>query len=135
MNSNGICLAQRNYTPTRVDPILFSGLINAIQTFSKKVTNTQIESFQTADQKIIYDISEIILAINVEIDDDEEEIRRKMTEVKEKFILKYGKEIQQMSAEVLNTDIFAEFEKDFDLILYNDWNFEYDRKIQKKKEK
>jgi len=112
LNTNGICLAQRNYTPDSVDPILFSGLINAIQTFSKKVTNTAIESFQTADQKILYDISDIILAINVEIEDDDAEIRRKMTEVKEKFLSKYGKQIQQMSIQMLNTDIFAEFEKD-----------------------
>ncbi len=58
-----------------------------------------------------------------------------MKEVKEKFLNKYGKEIKQMSIEMLNTDIFAEFEKDFDLILYNDWNFESDRKIQKGREK
>ena len=115
--------------------LLIPWLINAIQTFSKTVTNTQIESFKTADQKILYDISDIILAINVEIEDDEEEIRRKMTEVKEKFLKKYGKELQKLEIHMLNTDIFAEFEKDFDLILYNDWNFEYDRKIQKKKEK
>ncbi|MHA1785362.1 MAG: hypothetical protein ACTSVY_09890 [Candidatus Helarchaeota archaeon] len=133
MNEDGICLAQRNYTNKEIDPSLFSGLISAIQLFSKSVTEREIESFQMKDQKILYDISEIILAINVDSVDDEREIRRKIKEVKAKFLDKYRDELKKMSVEMINTDIFEEFEKDFDLILYNDWNFEYDRKIRHKK--
>ncbi|NHI91510.1 MAG: hypothetical protein EAX96_03335 [Candidatus Lokiarchaeota archaeon] len=133
LNQDGICLAQRNYTHKEIDPALFSGLISAIQLFSKSVTEREIESFQMKDQKVLYDVSDIVLAINFDVEDNEVEIKRKMKEVKEKFTNKYDHEIKNMSIDAINTDIFEEFEKDFDLILYNDWNFEYDRKIRGKK--
>ena len=135
LNDDGICLAQRNYTHKEIDPELFSGLISAIQLFSKSVTERMIESFQMKDQKVLYDVSDIVLAVNFDMEDDETEIRRKMQEVKTKFLNKYKTEINNMSIDAINTDIFEEFEKDFDLILYNDWNFEYDRKIRRKKTK
>ena len=136
LNEDGICLAQRNYTHKKIDPELFSGLISAIQLFSKSVTERVIESFQMKDQKVLYDVSDVlVLAINFDVEDNETEIRRKMKEVKTKFIGKYKSEIKNMSIDVINTDIFEEFQKDFDLILYNEWNFEYDRKMRQKKPK
>ena len=100
------------------------------------MTERVIESFQMKDQKVIYDVSDLlVLAINFDVEDDESEIRRKMKEVKTKFVDKYQTEISKMSIDVINTDIFEEFQKDFDLILYNEWNFEYDRKIRGKKPK
>ena len=130
LNKNGICLAQRNYTEKAIDKVLFGGFLSAIEKFAQTISENDIDSFQMGDQKILYEIGpQLILAISVDSMDEEQEIRRKMTEVRTKFLERYKEKIE----EFVDTAIFDTFEKEFDLILYVDWNFEYDRKIRKGK--
>ncbi|MHA1145291.1 MAG: hypothetical protein ACTSRW_11180 [Candidatus Helarchaeota archaeon] len=128
LNKSGICLAQRNYTDKEIDKVLFGGFLSAIEKFAETISAKSIDSFTMGDTKILYEIGpQIILAISVDVSDNDTEIRRKMKEVREKFLERYQDKIDRF----VDTQLFDAFEKEFDLILYVDWNFEYDRKIRK----
>jgi hypothetical protein len=71
----------------------------------------------------------LIVAIAVDKDDNEEEIRRKLGELQTEFDLKYGDLLETWDG---NLSCFDSFTKELDRILMLDWNFDYDREIKSK---
>lgn len=127
LNKNGICLIDRSYSNIEIDKTLFGGFITAIETFSEKLVDRQVDSMIMGDLKILYIIGRIVVAIAVDIGDDEREIRRKVTLLQAAFIDQYKKDLDSTKV-----DIFQDFKRVIDKILYLDWNFEYDVKIRKR---
>ncbi len=126
LNRHGICLLDRNYSRIEVDKNLFGGFVTAIESFSEKLTSRSIDSIVMGDLKILYIIGEkIVVAITIDVEDDEKEIRRKVDELQAAFLKMFEKNLD--STEV---DIFKDFEKIIDKIMYLDWNFEYDQRMK-----
>lgn len=128
LNTNGICLLDRNYSNTDVDRNLVAGFVSAIESFSKKLTQRDVDSIVMGDIRILYIVGEkIIVAIAIDSEDDEEEIRRKVEALQRTFVKMYENKIH-----LTEVDVFKDFSKIIDMVLYLDWNFEYDRKLQEK---
>ncbi|NVM02178.1 MAG: hypothetical protein HWN67_07570 [Candidatus Helarchaeota archaeon] len=125
LNTNGICLLDRNYSSIDVDKNLVAGFVSAIESFSKKLTQRHVDSIVMGDIRILYIVGEkIIVAIAIDSEDDEEEIRRKVEALQRTFVKMYENKIH-----LTEVDVFKDFRKIIDMVLYLDWNFEYDRKI------
>lgn len=125
LNTAGICLLDRNYSSIDVDKNLVAGFVSAIESFSKKLTQRHVDSIVMGDLRILYIVGEkIIVAIAIDSEDDEGEIRRKVEALQRTFVKMYENKIH-----LTEVDVFKDFTKIIDMILYLDWNFEYDRKI------
>ncbi|MHA1378241.1 MAG: hypothetical protein ACTSRG_07650 [Candidatus Helarchaeota archaeon] len=128
LNRHGICLLDRNYSNIEVDKNLFGGFVTAIESFSERLTNRPVDSIVMGDLKILYVMSEkIVVAIAVDAEDDEKEIRRKVKDLQSAFVNVFQKQLDST-----DVDDFKDFSKIIDKILYLDWNFEYDQKIKHK---
>ncbi|MFX1449248.1 MAG: hypothetical protein ACFFCM_00315 [Promethearchaeota archaeon] len=128
LNTDGICLIDRNYSSINVDKTLFAGFVSAIESFSKKLTQRHIDSIVMGDLKILYIVGEkIVVAIAIDSEDNEKEIRRKVEALQRSFVKMYEKKI-----DLTEVDVFKDFTKIIDMILYLDWNYEYDRKLKRK---
>ena len=128
LNRNGICLIDRIYSKMEVDKNLFGGFLTAIESFSKQLVDKHVDSIVMGNMKILYNLSgKVVIAIAIDVDDDEKEIRRKVNSLLYAFLEKYETHLDST-----NVDIFEDFQKEMDKILYLDWNFEYDRKIRQK---
>lgn len=128
LNRHGICLLDRRYSNIEVDKNLFGGFVTAIESFSERLTSRPVDSIVMGDLKILYIVGEkIVVAIAIDADDDEKEIRRKVKELQETFIGMYQKILDSTKV-----DLFKDFSKIIDKILYLDWNFDYDKKIKQK---
>ncbi len=126
LNIDGICLLDRNYSSIHVDKTLFAGFVSAIESFSKKLTQRHIDSIVMGDIKILYFVGdEIVVAIAIDTEDDEVEIRRKVKALQRTFVKMYENKIH-----LTEIDVFKDFTKIIDMVLYLDWNYEYDRKIR-----
>ncbi|MHA1298320.1 MAG: hypothetical protein ACTSO9_02635 [Candidatus Helarchaeota archaeon] len=129
LNRNGICLLDRSYSRIEVDRNLFGGFVSAIESFSERLTNRPVDSIVMGDLKILYILGEkIVVAIAIDVEDDEKEIRRKVAELQNAFVKSYDKDLESTKV-----DLFKDFSKIIDKILYLDWNFEYDRRITRRK--
>jgi hypothetical protein len=83
-----------------------------------------------SDMTIHYTMEgEVVVAVAVDRDDNEEEIRRKLHELVSEFQLKFGETLVDWDG---NLNYFDPFTKDLDRILMLDWNFEYDLEIKSK---
>ena len=127
LNRDGICLIDRNYSNMDIDKTLFGGFVTAIESFSERLTSRPVDSIVMGDLKILYVLGEkIVVAIAIDLEDNEKEIRRKVDELKSAFLKIYDIDLFETKV-----DIFKDFTKIIDKVLYLDWNFEYDRKITK----
>ena len=125
LNTDGICLLDRNYSSIDVDTNLVEGFVSAIESFSKKLTQRHEDSIVMGDLRILYIVGEkIIVAIAIDSEDDEKEIRRKVEALQRTFVKMFENKIH-----LTEVDVFKDFTKIIDMVLYLDWNFEYDRKI------
>jgi len=132
INKAGICLLDRNYSGFEVNKQLFSGFITALSYFAAQF-NRRLDSIGMGDTTIHYLIEDnVITAVAVDKDDNEEEIRRKLGELQADFKLKYGDLLKCWDGDL---NCFNPFIKDLDRILMLDWNFDYDIQIKSKKVK
>ena len=130
INRAGICLVDRDYTGLEVDKQLFTGFLAAL-TYLADQFHRKLDSLNMGgNMTIYYDLDKkLIIAMAVERDDNEQEIQRKIQELKEVFYLKYSNILEDWDG---NISIFDPFVKDLDRILMLDWNYEYDRRIKSK---
>jgi hypothetical protein len=127
INRSGICLLDRNYTGFEVNKQLFTGFLTALCALASQF-NKRLDSLSMGDSIIYYDIEEnLVVALATDRDDNEQEIRRKILDIREEFKLKFGKILDNWDG---NISIFDIFLKDIDRILMLDWNFDYDRQIK-----
>ena len=83
------------------------------------------------DMMIHYLIEDnLIVAVAVDKDDNEEEIRRKLGELQTEFKLNYSDLLEKWDGNLAYFDLFT---KDLDRILMLDWNYDYDTQIKSKK--
>lgn len=129
INRAGICLLDRDYTGLEVNKQLFSGFLTALNYLASQF-HRSLDSLSMGDLTIYYELEgELIIALAVDHDDNDEEIRRKMREIREEFKLRYGKILDDWNGNLI---IFDPFHKEIDRILMLDWNFEYDIRIKSK---
>ncbi|NVM54681.1 MAG: hypothetical protein HWN66_13335 [Candidatus Helarchaeota archaeon] len=129
INRAGVCILDRNYTGFRVNRQLFSGFLTALNNFALQL-NQNLDSLSMGEITIYYELDgNLIVAIAVDRDDNDQEIRRKIRAIREEFQLKYGNILEDWDG---NLNYFDSFVKDFDRILMLDWNFDYDLRIKSK---
>ncbi len=128
INRAGICLLDRNYTGLEVNKQLFTGFLTALSYLANQF-NRKLDSLNMGgDMTIYYELEDnLIIAMAVDRDDDEKEIRRKIQNIKDEFKLKYASYLENWDG---NIGLFDPFLKDIDRILMLDWNFEYNMKIK-----
>ncbi|MHA1652150.1 MAG: hypothetical protein ACTSYB_18365 [Candidatus Helarchaeota archaeon] len=128
INRAGICLLDRNYTGLEINKQLFTGFLTALSYLANQF-NRKLDSLNMGgDMTIYYELEDnLIIAIAVDRDDDEKEIRRKIQNIKDEFKLKYASYLENWDG---NIGLFDPFLKDIDRILMLDWNFEYNMKIK-----
>jgi len=127
INRAGICLLDRNYTGFAVNKQLFTGFLTALSALASQF-NKRLDSLSMGDSVIYYDLDEtLVVALATDRDDNEQEIHRKIKEIKEEFKLKFGNILEDWDGNISLFDIFL---KDIDRILMLDWNFDYDRRIK-----
>ncbi|MDD1778923.1 MAG: hypothetical protein LUQ65_12230 [Candidatus Helarchaeota archaeon] len=129
INRAGICLLDRNYSGLEINKQLFSGFITAISSLASQFNRT-LDSISMSDMTIHYTMeNEAVIAVAVDRDDNEEEIRRKLHDLLSEFNSKFGEMLVDWDG---NLSYFDSFTKDLDRILMLDWNFEYDLEIKTK---
>lgn len=83
-----------------------------------------------SDMTIYYTMeAELVIAVAVDRDDNEDEIRRKLHDLSSEFKSKFGDILMDWDG---NLGYFDPFTKDLDRILMLDWNFDYDLEIKTK---
>jgi hypothetical protein len=130
INRAGICLLDRNYTGFGVNKQLFTGFLTALSYLAKQF-NKKLDSLNMGgDMTIYYELEgDLIIAIAVDLDDNDQEIKRKINEIKNEFNRNYGNSLKDWDG---NISFFDPFLKDLDRILMLDWNFDYDMRIKSK---
>jgi hypothetical protein len=129
INRAGICLLDRNYSGLEINKQLFSGFITAISSLASQFNRT-LDSISMSDMTIHYTMEgELVIAVAVDHDDNEEEIRRKLHDLISEFKSKFGEILADWDG---NLSYFDPFTKDLDRILMLDWNFDYDLEIKTK---
>ncbi|NVM28244.1 MAG: hypothetical protein HWN65_05340 [Candidatus Helarchaeota archaeon] len=127
INRGGICIQDRDYTGLGVNRQLFSGFLTALNSLALQL-HRSLDSLSMGDLTVYYELEDqLIIAVAVDRDDNDKEIRRKMTEIREDFKLKFGNVLDDWDG---NLVIFDSFLKDLDRILMLDWNFEYNIRIK-----
>ena len=127
INRSGICVLDRNYTGFRVNKQLFAGFLTALSSFATQL-NKKLDLLTMGDVSIYYELEgNLIIAMAVDTDDYNQEMRRKIKEIREEFALKYGVILDDWDG---NLAYFDPFLKDLDRILMLDWNFDYNVKIK-----
>ncbi len=128
INRAGICLLDRDYTGFEVNKQLFTGFLTALSYLANQF-NRRLDSLNMGgDMTIYYELQEqLIIAMAVDRDDNEAEIRRKLRDIEEEFKLKFGDALDEWDG---NLSYFDPFIKDLDRILMLDWNFEYNSRIK-----
>ncbi len=132
INRAGICILDRDYTEFEVNKQLFTGFLTALSYLADQF-NRKLDVISMGDMAIYYDLEEnLIIALAVDRDDNEEEVRRKILEIREEFFLKFSNILVDWDG---NLACFDPFSKELDRILMLDWNFEYDSRIKSKEMK
>ncbi|MHA1131248.1 MAG: hypothetical protein ACTSQQ_10635, partial [Candidatus Helarchaeota archaeon] len=130
INRAGICLLDRDYTGFEVNRQLFTGFLTALSYLANQF-NRKLDSLNMGgNMTIYYELeNQLIIAMAVDRDDNEQEIRRKLREIQEQFKIRFGNVLDNWDG---NLEFFDPFIKDVDRILMLDWNFEYDSSIKYK---
>ena len=119
----------RNYSGFEINKQLFSGFITAISSLASQFNRT-LDSITMSDMTIHYTMeAELVIAVAVDRDDNEEEIRRKLHDLISEFKLKFREVLTDWDG---NLSYFDPFTKDLDRILMLDWNYDYDLQIKSK---
>ncbi len=119
----------RNYSGFEINKQLFSGFITAISSLAAQFNRT-LDSISMSDMTIHYTMEEdLVIAVAVDWDDNEEEIRRKLHDLLTEFKLKFREVLSDWDG---NLSYFDHFTKDLDRILMLDWNYDYDLQIKSK---
>lgn len=127
INRGGICILDRDYTGLGVNRQLFSGFLTALNSLASQL-HRSLDSLSMGDLAVYYELEDqLIIAVAVDRDDNDQEIRRKMKEIRDEFKLKFGNVLDDWDGNLVIFDLFL---KDLDRILMLDWNFDYDMKIK-----
>ncbi|MFX1236712.1 MAG: ADP-ribosylation factor-like protein [Promethearchaeota archaeon] len=117
LTKDGKSLLFRNYGDSDVDRDLLAGFLSAFSGFMKEISQSDIKSTSTEDNKYFYTIIEnIIIVVCADLDDDESQINPKIVSIKAKFIEKYQKYIEEGKWKG-DRSIFYGFNKELDSII------------------
>ncbi|MHA1339337.1 MAG: GTP-binding protein [Promethearchaeota archaeon] len=117
LTSDGKSLLFREYGGTRIDHDLLAGFLSAFSGFFKEISQSEIKSTKTESNKFFYGLlGKLIIVIAADLQDDDEEVIKKLEEIMSKFNEKYGDKFEngQWNGE---RSIFKEFTEEIDKIV------------------
>jgi len=117
LTKDGKSLLFRNYGDSDVDRDLLAGFLSAFSGFMKEIGQSDIKSTATEDNKYYYtNIEDLIIVLCADLQDDDEVINPKISNIRAKFVEKYQKVLNDGSW-AGDRSIFNEFNKDIDNII------------------
>ena len=113
----GKSLLFRNYGNSDVDKDLLAGFLDALSGFLKEKSKSDIKSTATDEFKYFYTmIDEIVIVICTDLEDEDDVVNSKITDIRVKFIEKYG-EVLKSGEWSGNRSVFAEFKREIDYFI------------------
>ncbi len=117
LTKDGKSLLFRNYGDSDVDRDLLAGFLSAFSGFMKEISQSDIKSTSTEDNKYYYTIIEnIIIVVCADLNDDDSLINPKIVSIKTKFIEKYQEHLKEGRWKG-DRSIFYGFTKELDNII------------------
>jgi hypothetical protein len=111
--SNGIlCYSKTFFGHKNVDDDFVSGFLTAILDISQKIGGGKIKSLNFRNFNVIYSYDDqkyCIFIILADINDPEEEIRKKLELMKNRFIKRYQDELKNWDSDIAKFETFDEF--------------------------
>lgn len=115
IRKSGECLLSKSYGSKLLDEGLISGFLSALQSFASEVSKDSIKTIRTGNIKFIYGAAkDLIFVFSTSEDEDENQAQEKITAVKEEFLRRYQKEIDNWDGDVGK---FSLFQEDIDKIV------------------
>lgn len=112
---SGECLFSKSYGAKLLDEGLISGFLSALQSFVTEVSGEVIKIIRTGNIKFIYGVAkDLIFVLATSEDEDEELAQQKITVLKEEFIKRFEKEIDNWKGDV---SVFSSFNDEIDKII------------------
>ena len=124
MNDSGICLFNQAKSSTLQDENLFTGFLSSIQVFLKSIGEEKIKSLAMGEHKFTFcnlEEPNLIIVVKSERNIKGRFIARKIKDIREKFLKKYGQLLHKYQEHSLLLDlrIFDDFNEDLSDILTN----------------
>lgn len=117
LTNNGKSLLFRNYGDAEVDKDLLAGFLSAFSSFMQEISQSEIKSTETGDNKFFYiSVKEIIFVVCADKEDEDKEITNKLNNIAEKFLEKF-EDIVKDNKWAGNRSIFKEFNEELDKIV------------------
>lgn len=111
----GECLFSRVYDKNGVDEALISGFLSALQSFINEISGDYIRTLQTGNVKFVYNLmDDLIFVFCVDLEDDEEKLRKKINLAQNVFLKRFGNLIGDWNGQ---TGIFDSFNATVDDIV------------------
>lgn len=111
----GECLFSRVYDKNGVDEALISGFLSALQSFINEISGDYIRTLQTGNVKFVYNLmDDLIFVFCVDLEDDEEKLRKKINLAQNVFLKRFGNLIGDWNGQ---TGIFDSFNSTVDDIV------------------
>jgi hypothetical protein len=117
MSREGLCYFYRTIDklnkqgqPNKED--LVSGMFSAILSLSKELTNTDIKKFENYSSKFLFFLDKsLIFIVEADLGDSDKNVKKKVDLIKDLFIKKYEKELNNFKGDVTQ---FKPFEQELD---------------------
>ena len=111
----GECLFSRVYDKNGVDEALISGFLSALQSFINEISGDYIRTLKTGNVKFVYNLmDDLIFVFCVDLEDDEEKLRKKINLAQNVFLKRFGNLIGDWNGQ---TGIFDSFNATVDDIV------------------
>lgn len=122
INSDGLCFFHKSVgednkqeevkKKIQIEEQLFSGLLSGILSFTSEVTSDSIEKIEMKEGKFLFFTKKnLIFIIKSKLNTSDNKIKKKIDQLKELFIEKFEKELDEFDG---NISSFQIFEKDLD---------------------
>ncbi|MCP4761706.1 MAG: GTP-binding protein [archaeon] len=120
LTSDGKSLLFREYGATKIDHDLLAGFLSAFSGFFKEISQSEIKSTQTANNKYFYGLlGKLIIVVCTEMIDKNEDVMRKLGEIIKQFHEKYEEEVKEIEIEKWSGErsVFKSFIDEIDRIV------------------
>lgn len=116
LTADGKSLLFREYGATKIDHDLLAGFLSAFSGFFKEISQSEIKSTKTATNKFFYGLlGKLIIVVAADIEDEDEDIIKKLNQIINLFHERYGKDIEtKWNGE---RSIFQDFIEEIDKIV------------------
>jgi len=128
-SGSGICFFSRDYTGVEISEHLFSGLIKSMRDLAYELSKQDLKSIELGNWLVYYVMTEKFSVVLIaDHDDDKKIIKGKINAVASTFMEKFKEQIEDFNGEITQ---FMDFKEDCDEIFFNDWNYDFNKRIKK----